>query len=167
MTLDGIAFRLDCLTKVDDKIMVLEEATEFWARERGLIPNDDYNMQLLKLGEEIYEFTKANTSVDKVDAVGDILVVSVTLRHRAKTPFKPFVCSFKHSDSTAIVDVFLRLTREAIKTPGVGKFQQIWDALPGGDNYKLDCWYEALKVIWDRKGKKVGNDFIKSEDLHG
>lgn len=67
------------------------EAIRLWAFEKGILTNGDAKTQTIKLGEEYGELCKAlidGNTAELSDAIGDMVVVLVSLSHLSGLKFE-------------------------------------------------------------------------------
>lgn len=118
-----------------------------WADAKGIFNGGDAKTQLIKLGEEFGELSKAILQKDEAeirDAIGDCVVVLTNLAHLAN----------KHVDPNRI-----ETYEEDVVGDGGLKMTMVNDEWITIE----DCIEGAYDVIKDRTGKMSGGTFVKDK----
>lgn len=151
-----------------EKLKEYKKLIEQWSIDKGL--NDkDPKVQILKVTEEFGEIDEAKTDQEMMDAIGDSYVTLVVIAQQLKIDeFNPYVNSKTPLANLGRFSGYL--ARSSENTNDFKKaIESLYDNLLGIARYRnltfVDCVEVAYNVIKNRKGKMIGDTFVKEEDL--
>lgn len=146
-----------------------------WAQDRGLYEFGDFETQSVKFYEEYGEYCKAllkNNEEEKIDSIGDMLVVFINMIEFTKLDAVEFVNLIEDLDEDK-----LSSEKHLVISIGIATAEAIQKEFRNGTalnlfyairqlawkiNYSATCCLEvAIDEIINRKGSMINGSFVK------